>query len=143
MKHSADRVLTTHVGSLPRPADLHAMSIARREGQKVDDPAFNARVRQAVSDIVRKQADLRIDIVDDGEMSKPSFITYINERLAGFEPTQPTEARARGPVPARSRSFRNSTPRNWPTFTPSMPIIFVPDQSNIAEARHSRPISTT
>jgi 5-methyltetrahydropteroyltriglutamate--homocysteine methyltransferase len=62
------------------------MSVARREGQKVDDAAFNARVRQAVSDIVRKQADLGIDIVDDGEMSKPSFITYINERLAGFEP---------------------------------------------------------
>jgi len=86
MKHSADRVLTTHVGSLPRPADLHAMSVARREGQKVDDEAYAAQVRQAVSDIVRKQASLGVDIVDDGEMSKPSFITYINERLAGFEP---------------------------------------------------------
>jgi 5-methyltetrahydropteroyltriglutamate--homocysteine methyltransferase len=84
MKHSADRVLTTHVGSLPRPADLHAMSVARREGQKVDDEAYAARVRQAVSDIVRKQASLGVDIVDDGEMSKPSFITYINERLSGF-----------------------------------------------------------
>jgi 5-methyltetrahydropteroyltriglutamate--homocysteine methyltransferase len=95
MKHSADRVLTTHVGSLPRPADLHAMSVARREGQKVDDAAYAARVRHAVSDIVRKQADLGIDIVDDGEMSKPSFITYINERLAGFEPD--TAHRSRSP----------------------------------------------
>ena len=85
MKHSGDRILTTHVGSLPRPADLHAMSVARRQGQKIDDVAFNARVRKAVSDVVRKQVDLGIDIVDDGEMSKPSFITYINERLAGFE----------------------------------------------------------
>ena len=85
MKHSADRILTTHVGSLPRPADLYAMSVARREGQKIDTAAFDARVRKAVSDIVRKQAELGIDIVDDGEMSKPSFITYINERLAGFE----------------------------------------------------------
>ena len=85
MKHSADRILTTHVGSLPRPADLHAMNVARRGGQKVDETAYGARLRQAVSDIVRKQAELGIDIVDDGEMSKPSFITYINERLAGFE----------------------------------------------------------
>lgn len=85
MKPSADRILTTHVGSLPRPADLHAMNVARRGGQKVDETAYGARLRQAVSDIVRKQAELGIDIVDDGEMSKPSFITYINERLAGFE----------------------------------------------------------
>src|SRR6476619_2997029 len=86
MKHSADRILTTHVGSLPRPADLHAMGVARREGHKIDTAAFDARVRKAVSDIVRKQAEYGVDIVDDGEMSKPSFITYINERLAGFEP---------------------------------------------------------
>jgi 5-methyltetrahydropteroyltriglutamate--homocysteine methyltransferase len=85
MKRSAERILTTHVGSLPRPADLYAMSVARRAGQKMDDAAFDARVRKAVSDIVRKQAELGVDIVDDGEMSKPSFITYINERLAGFE----------------------------------------------------------
>ena len=58
MKHSGDRILTTHVGSLPRPADLHAMSVARRQGQKIDDVAFNARVRKAVSDVVRKQVDL-------------------------------------------------------------------------------------
>ena len=72
MKHSADRILTTHVGSLPRPADLHAMNVARRGGQKVDETAYGARLRQAVSDIGRKQAELGIDIVDDGEMSKPS-----------------------------------------------------------------------
>ena len=58
MKHSVDRILTTHVGSLPRPADLHAMSVARREGEKIDEAAFNARVRDAVSDIVRKQVEL-------------------------------------------------------------------------------------
>ena len=78
MKHSVDRILTTHVGSLPRPADLHAMSVARREGEKIDEAAFNARVRDAVSDIVRKQVEVGIDIVDDGEMSMPSLITYIN-----------------------------------------------------------------
>ena len=85
MQRSSDRILTTHVGSLPRPADLHAMTIARRNGDKFDEAAYQARVRKAVSDIVRKQVDIGIDIVDDGEMSKPSFITYINERLSGFE----------------------------------------------------------
>src|SRR3954469_8688271 len=103
MKHSADRILTTHVGSLPRPADLYAMSVARREGRKIDEAAFEARVRAAVSDIVRKQAALGIDIVDDGEMSKPSFITYINERLSGFEP----DSAARNQSPwAGSREVR-------------------------------------
>lgn len=85
MQRSTDRILTTHVGSLPRPADLHAMNVARRGGEKIDDPKYDARVRKAVTDIVRKQVDIGIDIVDDGEMSKPSFITYINERLGGFE----------------------------------------------------------
>ncbi|HEY2247256.1 MAG TPA: cobalamin-independent methionine synthase II family protein [Bradyrhizobium sp.] len=84
MKSSGDRILTTHVGSLPRPADLHAMSVARRRGEKIDDATYAVRVRQAVSDIVKKQVEIGIDIVDDGEMSKPSFITYINERLGGF-----------------------------------------------------------
>jgi 5-methyltetrahydropteroyltriglutamate--homocysteine methyltransferase len=85
MQRSSDRILTTHVGSLPRPADLHAMTVARRAGQTIDDAKYDARVRQAVADIVKTQSDLGIDIVSDGEMSKPSFITYINERLAGFE----------------------------------------------------------
>jgi len=86
MRRSADRVLTTHVGSLPRPADLHAMSLARNKGETVDEAAYAARLRGAVADIVKKQVALGIDIVDDGEMSKPSFITYMNDRLGGFEP---------------------------------------------------------
>ena len=74
------------MGSLPRPADLHALSVKRRKGEAVDPSVYGARVRQAVADIVRKQADAGIDIISDGEMSKPSFITYMNERLSGFAP---------------------------------------------------------
>ena len=85
MRKSADRVLTTHVGSLPRPADLLAMTSARQRGEAVNGPGYRARVTEAVAAIVRKQAALGIDVVSDGEMSKPSFITYINERLGGFE----------------------------------------------------------
>jgi len=70
------------------------MSAARGKGEKVEEVGYALRVRQAVSDIVKKQVALGIDIVDDGEMSKPSFITYINDRLAGFEPDTTYENRS-------------------------------------------------
>ncbi len=77
MKRSVDRILTTHAGSLPRPADLLAMDPA--------DSGHGARVRGAVTDVVRRQVEVGLDVVTDGEMSKPSFITYVTERLSGFE----------------------------------------------------------
>jgi 5-methyltetrahydropteroyltriglutamate--homocysteine methyltransferase len=90
MKASTDRILTTHVGSLPRPDALLTLMEARSEGKPVDERAYAEEVRQAVRDIVRRQAELGIDIVADGEMGKPSFITYASERLAGLE-RQPGE----------------------------------------------------
>ena len=86
MMRSADRILTTHAGSLPRPADLLALIQAKEGGQAYDQAAYAGRVRGAVADVVRKQAELGVDIIDDGEMGKPGFIPYVNERLAGFEP---------------------------------------------------------
>jgi len=85
MKRSTQRILTTHAGSLPRPADLLAMGEARQDGQPVDDAAYAARLRMAVGEIVRRQADLGIDVIDDGEFGKPGFVNYVNERLSGFE----------------------------------------------------------
>ena len=85
MKRSSDRILTTHVGSLPRPADLLDVVQAREQGKAVDAKAHAARLRAAVAEIVRKQIDLGVDIIDDGEFGKPSFISYVNERLGGFE----------------------------------------------------------
>jgi 5-methyltetrahydropteroyltriglutamate--homocysteine methyltransferase len=87
MKRSSHRILTTHAGSLPRPADLLEMLQARRAGHPGDPGAFAARVRSAVADIVRRQVIHGLDIVDDGEMGKPSFVTYVAERLAGFGPS--------------------------------------------------------
>jgi 5-methyltetrahydropteroyltriglutamate--homocysteine methyltransferase len=84
MKHSTERFLTTHTGSLPRPDDLVRMMYAKEEGVPVDAPALAARVRAAVSDVVRKQRDAGIDLVNDGELSKPSYATYIKDRLDGF-----------------------------------------------------------
>src|SRR5262245_62548039 len=86
MQRSTDRILTTHAGSLPRPADLLELIQAKATGRSYDQEAFAARVRRAVGDIVAKQAELGVDVVDDGEMGKPGFIPYVNERLSGFEP---------------------------------------------------------
>ena len=84
MNRSTDRILTTHAGSLPRPRDLLDMVRARSRGERVDEDAFHTRLRLAVGEIVRKQADLGIDVVDDGELGKPSFVTYVRERLGGL-----------------------------------------------------------
>ena len=84
MQRSHDRFLTTHTGSLPRPDDLIRMMYAREEGVPVDAGALAARVRAAVAEVVRKQADAGIDLINDGEMSKPSYATYIKDRLNGF-----------------------------------------------------------
>jgi 5-methyltetrahydropteroyltriglutamate--homocysteine methyltransferase len=85
MKRSTDRILTTHAGSLPRPADLLAMGKAMRDGEPVDAAAYEARLAQAVDMVVREQVERGIDIVDDGEFGKPGFVAYVSERLSGFE----------------------------------------------------------
>ncbi|HWE74404.1 MAG TPA: cobalamin-independent methionine synthase II family protein [Stellaceae bacterium] len=79
-----DRILTTHTGSLPRPKALAEMLVAKDQGQAYDPAALTAAVRAAVLDIVRRQVETGIDIVDDGEMSKPGYSTYIADRLTGF-----------------------------------------------------------
>src|SRR5512144_1816976 len=84
MKRSTERFLTTHTGSLPRPEDLIRAMYAKEEGVPVDPAALERRVASAVEEVVRKQAEAGIDIVNDGEMSKPSYATYIKDRLAGF-----------------------------------------------------------
>src|SRR5689334_2125540 len=84
MKRSTERFLTTHTGSLPRPPDLIRMMYAKEEGVPVEPAALSERVAQAVAEVVRKQAEAGVDVVNDGEMSKPSYATYIKDRLGGF-----------------------------------------------------------
>jgi 5-methyltetrahydropteroyltriglutamate--homocysteine methyltransferase len=84
MQRSTERFLTTHTGSLPRPEDLIRTMFAREEGVPVDPAALSARVRSAVREVVARQAEAGVDIVNDGEMSKPSYATYIKDRLDGF-----------------------------------------------------------
>jgi 5-methyltetrahydropteroyltriglutamate--homocysteine methyltransferase len=86
MKRSTDRILTTHCGSLARPKDLLDMMKAKLSGQPFNADAYARRVRGAVAESVRMQIDKGIDVVADGEQSKPGFFSYVNERLSGFEP---------------------------------------------------------
>ena len=86
MKRSLTRILTTHCGSLPRPKDLLDQMKAQATGESYDSKAWEARVRRAVAESVRCQAETGIDIPSDGEQGKPGFFAYVRERLDGFEP---------------------------------------------------------
>ncbi len=84
MRRSADRILTTHTGSLPRPPDLDAMIADRESGKEVDAAAFDERVRVAVADVVASQLAAGVTVVGDGEMGKSGYSTYVKDRLTGF-----------------------------------------------------------
>jgi len=94
MKRSTERILTTHTGSLPRPWDLVGTLEAFDAGTLPDRAAFDARVRQAVGDVVRKQAAAGVDLVNDGEQGKVGYSTYVRHRLTGFEGSSVVAQRA-------------------------------------------------
>ena len=109
MKTSSDRILTTHVGSIPRPEAIKELLRARLGGEHVDEKELADRVQEAVADVVGRQSEAGIDVVSDGEMSKTSFILYTDERLTGFtqvdmgEPSMPASNLA-GPWARRIES---------------------------------------
>src|SRR5205807_2209600 len=107
VRHSSERILTTHVGSLPRPPEMMAILAAREalDGGRPPDPGWPAAIAAAVAETVRDQVDMGIDVVNDGEVGKPSFLHYVNHRLpvehrglAGKSPL-----RERRGVPIRDR----------------------------------------
>ena len=85
MKTSTDRILTTHTGSLPRPKSLIDLILRREQGGAIDADVFEAATAKAVGEVVSLQAGAGIDVVSDGEMSKPSYTTYIRHRVDGIE----------------------------------------------------------
>ena len=89
MKRSTKRILTTHTGSLPRPPELVALLEAKEDGRSYSRKDFDETVRAAVADIVGLQVEAGIDIISDGEQSKPSFATYVKDRLSGFDGVNP------------------------------------------------------
>jgi 5-methyltetrahydropteroyltriglutamate--homocysteine methyltransferase len=91
MKQSIDRILTTHTGSLPRPADLTMML----HDPQTNESALQERIRSAVVEAVQKQVAVRLDIVNDGEMGRTSYFNYVKDRLAGYEGDSPMPAQER------------------------------------------------
>ena len=85
MQLSADRILTTHVGSLPRPDEVAALLQQQERGEPYDPDALDALVRRGVADVVARQREVGVDVVSDGEMSKIAYSTYAKDRLTGFE----------------------------------------------------------
>ena len=129
MKPSSDRILTTHTGSLPRPADLVAILNAKELGAGYDQPFYQERIRRAVSEIVHKQAQVGIDIVDDGEHSKVNWMAYARARLSGLEEID-SPVRFRGPT-------RDSLA--FPGAYDDMGVMLASRSGAIVPKRHVRP----
>lgn len=109
MHRSTDRILTTHVGSLPRPQDVSDMLFAREHGTPADPTEWEAAVARATAEVVAKQREAGVDVPSDGEMSKISYATYIGERLTGFEGDSPRRVPADlAEIPAYSQRLASS-----------------------------------
>lgn len=85
MKLNADHIQTTHTGSLPRPDCVLSDLLDREEGKAVDPAGFEANVTQAINEVVGRQKDIGLDLINDGEAGKPSYVVYVKYRLTGFE----------------------------------------------------------
>ena len=110
MQRSTDRIYTTHVGSLARPAALLDLMRAAAAGEPVDETERAEAERQAVADAVARQRSAGLDVVSDGEQTKTGFFAYIGERLSGFEPRRDAiRWRASGPRSTASPSTTSST----------------------------------
>jgi 5-methyltetrahydropteroyltriglutamate--homocysteine methyltransferase len=101
MKTSTERILTTHTGSLHRPKDLEELYRKKLAGEPYDEAALERRLRSGVAEIVKRQVEIGIDIIDDGEFSKVDFFNYAKYRLEGIE---------RRPVPKQSDAIRGANP---------------------------------
>lgn len=116
MRTSTDRILTTHVGSLPRPERITTLLRTRLQGQPIDDAQLASCVTEAVHAVVRQQAAVGLDVITDGEMGKTSFLAYADERLTGFVTLAPQDA---GVPPSNAGSAwarRLETRREWRAF---------------------------
>src|SRR6266508_697076 len=91
MIRSTERIVVTHQGTLPRPPDVRQMVMARAGGQQYDRAALERRLKESVAEVVKKQLEIGIDSINDGELGKSSFSNYVRERMAGVE-TQPARA---------------------------------------------------
>jgi len=139
MLYSTDRIMTTHAGSLPRPADLRDVVVAKANGEAYDAGVLAARLKAAVTDVVRGQAECGIGCVNDGELSKTNFTDYIRWRMAGYV-ERPSPGPRRLSITARDETkfadYFAAHPRARPVGPPTMPVVVEPlrytGQSEIA-----------
>ena len=125
MKRSTDRILTTHTGSLPRSVPLQELLRQREDQQDFDPESFHVSIRDAVADIVARQRDTGIDVVNDGEQGRSQYATYVKERLTGFEGERMVRSHTRlddadFPVYAATQTHMSS--RNMPQPACTGPI---------------------
>ena len=116
MKSSEERILTTHVGSIPRPDGIKELLRRRLRGEAVDEQELARHVDYAVRDVVRRQAEIGLDVVSDGEMGRTSFIAYTDERLNGFETLSPSDPSVPASNTSGSWERRLDTRREWRNF---------------------------
>ena len=139
MLYSTDRIMTTHAGSLPRPADLRDVVVAKANGEAYDAAVLAARLKAAVTDVVQRQAECGIDCVNDGELSKTNFTDYIRWRMAGYV-ERPSPGPRRLSITARDETkfadYFAAHPRARPVGPPTVPVVVEPlrytGQSEIA-----------
>jgi 5-methyltetrahydropteroyltriglutamate--homocysteine methyltransferase len=116
MKTSTNHILTTHVGSLPRPESIKTLLRARLSGQSIDEAELSARVAEAVAEVVRQQAEVGLDVISDGEMGKTSFLGYAEERLTGFVTLPVGDPSAPASATGSPWIRRIDTRREWRAF---------------------------
>jgi 5-methyltetrahydropteroyltriglutamate--homocysteine methyltransferase len=116
MKTSTNRILTTHVGSIPRPEGIRALLRDRLSGQTIPPAQLSAHVTEAVAAVVRQQAEVGIDVISDGEMGKVSFLGYAEERLTGFVPMKAEDPDVPSSNVGGSWARRIDTRREWRAF---------------------------
>jgi 5-methyltetrahydropteroyltriglutamate--homocysteine methyltransferase len=125
MLYSTERIMTTHAGSLPRPADLRDMVAAKAAGAAYDPAALAARLASAVGETVRHQAECGLDCVNDGELSKTNFTDYVRSRIAGYV-ARPAAGPRRLSITARDETkfpgYFEANPRARPVGPPTMPV---------------------
>jgi 5-methyltetrahydropteroyltriglutamate--homocysteine methyltransferase len=131
LKTSRDRILTTHVGSLPRPVGLREVLVKKDKGEPYDKAELARLTKDAVVGIVRRQAEAGVDIVDDGEMSKPGYSTYVADRLSGHEPALPRLDT--GPHPNFSAAIGRMTGENVARRAVCVGPIAVQDRQPLAD----------
>lgn len=140
MQASHDRILTTHVGSLPRGKAVTDLVFARERGETVDDAVFDATVSEAVRDVIGRQVTAGMDLVSDGEQSKISYATYIKDRITGFDgdspriPPKDLEAYP-GFLERQARSGGTPTYRRPKNVAETLPMTLAPLHEDVARLR--------